>query len=770
MVKWLLVLALALSCRTHAAVAEPATYRSYGEWTASDIGGGGYVLGVRFTTDPDRLYAWTDVGGAHRSDDGGLTWRNMTYRLPYGDPEGPAGRGLLYVRDLLADTTDADHVILMLGNQFHAPLGLYRSTDGGETWSHVHRVAAAGDGDARGYGGVLVRSPHDPDVLYAAGLGDGLHQSNDNGESWARLGGPAVQPSGLLVDVDSPDTLYLASLTTDTSANAEVANLPGERLKLDGGLRRSIDGGASWQVLLDTDVRDVAQHRLRDGVMPNLYIVGPDGRSVRVSGDAGQTWSPIETGLHLLKEGGDHWNSHGTYGNLTEAHGSLFLLSTRGDIYKLAEDGASWTRIGPEVVHDPEDWFGATAEHPTYGTDWVNTLSAAADIAIDPNDPARMAVTDWYSVYLSHDRGRTLVNRTEGLENTYIDALVQSPDPSMQDVVHLGMADMGYFRSTDAGASFTGVSNRSVITNNIKSLSVPAWDPDRVYAVGPTPPGGGWWAGVVFISDDAGQTWRQSEMIGLPEMSEPGARAHTILAPDAEPGVVYLAVAGEVDGSGGGVYRSTDAGDTWRLDSAGLPVQSGQSFFRRESFQVGHELTAGPGGTLYALDQDRGRLFRRAAGADAWAPVATPAPFADVAADPHRAGRLFAAAPASFPSVLEPGDGTAGLYRSDDRGETWQRLRTPEAAPDPRHIAIDRLAADRLAVGTDAGVILSRDGGATWTHLDRSLPGRVGWNRGAFAGSRLIVGSGGLGCYWIDLERERPPAAGDGVALPDRTP
>ena len=43
------------------------------------------------------------------------------------------------------------------------------------------------------------------------------------------------------------------------------------------------------------------------------------------------------------------------------------------------------------------------------------------------------------------------------------------------------------------------------------------------------------------------------------------------------------------------------------------------------------------------------------------------------------------------------------------------------------------------------------DGGDTWTHLDTSLPGRVDWNKGAFAGDRLVVGTGGVGVYWIDV-------------------
>jgi hypothetical protein len=59
---------------------------------------------------------------------------------------------------------------------------------------------------------------------------------------------------------------------------------------------------------------------------------------------------------------------------------------------------------------------------------------------------------------------------------------------------------------------------------------------------------------------------------------------------------------------------------------------------------------------------------------------------------------------------------------------------------------------NRVASATLDGVVLSTDGGETWTELDKSLPSRID-NIPGFAGERLIVGSGGSGAFWMPLSK-----------------
>ena len=710
-------------------------FRQYGDWTASAIGGGGYIVGAAFTSDPDRLYAWTDVGGAHRSDDGGHSWRNITATLPYGGDT--ASRGMLYCRDLLTDPEDPDRALIAIGYHWSPRYGIYRTTDAGETWIQVQELWVCGDDETRGHGSVLTRSVSDPDTIWAAALLDGTFVSRDNGDTWEAAGGPELQPGDIHVDRTNPDRVWLGGTAMDSWVSEDRANSEG-KLKLPGGLYRTDDAGANWTRLAsdlgdDIEVLDIDQ----DPTNPErLIAIFPDARTVQRSDDGGRTWDEITDGLDLSSSGLNSASS-GTYANLTATKDTLYILSTRGDIYELNDAGNGWRVLPRRTVNEPDNWWGATANDPSYDTDWVTTFAAAACLAVNPRNPAHFIITDWYSVYQSEDRGRTWDNTTDGLEVTYIDCLEQDPNDPM--IVHMGMADNGYFKSTDGGERFTGYTHDTGISNNIKSLSMPASDPNRVYAVGPAPPGGGWYAGHVFISEDGGLSWRDSKMDGLPAMGESAHRAHTILADDDAPDTVYLTVAQAVGPDGGGVYRSTDGGDTWSAMSEGLPV--GTEFFRYDAWGGGKEFALSANGTMLANSIENGLLYRRSADDDGWVEVELPSgtSFNSVRADPHRTGRFYATGPDS------------GFHRSDDDGQTWTHMPTPAAAPGPKQLTVDRVVPNRIALGTHHGVVLSTDAGDTWTVLDQSLPGRVDWNKGAFAGNRLVVGSGGTGCYWIDL-------------------
>ena len=136
---------------------------------------------------------------------------------------------------------------------------------------------------------------------------------------------------------------------------------------------------------------------------------------------------------------------------------------------------------------------------------------------------------------------------------------------------------------------------------------------------------------------------------------------------------------------------------------------------------------------------DKGLVYWRASANEARRKVAMDfggAPFG-VSADPHHAGRF------------NIGVKSSGLYRSDDGGQTWRKLNAPGVS----YLEIDGIKPDRIAAGTIDGVLLSRDGGETWVALDKNLPARVEWLELAFAGDRLLVGTGGSGVFWIDLSR-----------------
>ena len=724
--------------------ASPA-FRRYGHWRSGAVGGGGYVQGVRVApSDPQIVYSWNDVGGLHRSDDGGRTWHALHGNLP-------TARANYYVGELSVDPRDANKLVVTTGYRYEPATGVFVSDDGGRTFRQTLRAMNATLVD-RWAGNTLGRDAGDPGRLVTASTADGVYESLDDGGSWREIGLRQIHPRDLDLDASNPQRMWVVAGKFEEWMNAEYAQwlpkAPSGKTRLRGGLYRTADDGASWQELAGEEA-DFWQ-LIQDPQQPDtLYAIADKQATVRRSIDGGTTWQAFTDGLTLEVPPTPWQTSEGKYQMLAAGPDFVLCGSSNGTVYRLDAGGTRWGKIERQSVDTPADWWGSTPEHPTFGADYSTVFQATNSLSIDPADAAHWYMTDWFSIYQTRDAGRTWTWTTDGLEDTYAEAL--EGDPSDSSVVHLGFGDIGYFRSTDGGAAFGGRSARSVITNNVRSISVPASRPTRVYATGPTPPGGGWWAGVAFVSDDKGQSWRVSPMNGLPEMSEAKHHGNTILSPDAEPQTAYLCVSGAVGPGGGGLYRSDDAGDNWTWQDAGLPA--GAVFFRADIWGGGDDLALGSDGSAVAIrgykegESGGANIYFRPAGQTNFRAADSDLRPRDVQADPHHAGRFYLACQDN------------GLYRSDDGGRTWRKLATPEHAPKAYNVIVDRARPDRLAAATANGHILSVDGGETWIELDKSIPHRVGFGMGAFAGDRLVVGTGGSGVYWIDVSDPAAVAA-----------
>ena len=719
-------------------------FRQHGRWTASDLGGGGFVMGVAVAaSDPTVCYSWNDVGGFHRSDDGGRTWHALHGNLP-------TTRANYYTGELLVDPRDADRIVVQTGYRYLPRTGVYVSDDGGRTFRNTLPILLASE-VGRWSGSTMARHAGDPDRLAVAGTIDGVWTSADNGETWREAGMKGVHPRDLDVDRADPDRMWIvAGAFEDYVADEYKPGFPVEdgKLRLPGGLHRTDDGGATWERLADeaADFWQVIQDPTDADV---LYAITDGQGRVRRSGDGGATWSEFAEGLTLADAALPSHPVAECYQILATAGEGVIVGSAVGDLYRLDRDAGRWDKIVAEAVEVPDDWWGATRDDPVYGSDWIDVFKATCSLSVDPNDAERWYMTDWYSIYETRDGGRTWRWSTEGLEDTYVQELEQ--DPSDPRVVHAGLADIGYFRSEDGGRRFLGRSNDAVVTNNVRSLSVPASRPERVYAASCEVPGGGWWAGIIFASDDKGVTWRRTAMNGLPEMSEGGHHGNTVLALDDEPDAVYLCVSGPVGPGGGGLYRSDDGGESWAYQDVGLPA--GEAFFRENIWGGGQDLAVSPDGSMVATkhthenNSAEGNVWFKPAGSAKFEKAPGTFDPQDVKADPHADGRFYLSARGS------------GLFRSDDGGATWRELDLPAGTPVPANVIVDRVVPGRLAVSTSDGFALSTDAGDSWRALDKSVPHRVQFGMGAFAGDRLVVGTGGSGLFWIDVGE---PAATQG--------
>lgn len=683
-----------------------AAHRTYGPWHSAVIGGGGFLQHLVWApADPRRAYLSSDVGGCWRSDDGGTTWRMLLTDMP-SEPQSYAVRGLV------VDPRRSDTVLIAVDS------GVWRSQDGGRTWARTLTAAWRGNGKHRGAGRILVIDQFDPDRIYAAAIGSGFHTSVDRGLTWIRSGPEGLYPVALLQDTTNSERLWLSSLP---------ARVDG--VSFAGGLHMSSDRGQTWESICTQGVAEMVQRCDRPDT---LIALTADAARVASSDDRGRSWRQCDEGLAPPS---DDVRSDGTYGALTATPDAVLLGGNGGSFYRLATGNEGWEQIDwrREDV-DEQGWWGALDASRTrhFG-------SCLSWLTVHPTDPHHWAFTDWYALYQSTTAGSTWKLTIDGVEMAVVHVVVQ--DPGNPSRVHVGAADIGYFRSLDHGSTFKQIS--SGISNNIKHIAVSASDPQRLYAVGPQT--WEWEANQVFCSSDGGSSWRRPAMRGLGNMSS--RRCNTVTVHPSNRDECYLVLDGPVQPDGGGVWRSTDAGESWIWIGQGLPAIA--HCFRHDIWVAGPEVAVSADGSLVACSDDTGRVFRRVS--DTWQEL----PFGSdtgganaIVADPGQTGRFW----------LCRKEG--GLWRSDDQGTSWLRATTLDAWS----VALDVRNPQLVAINGRRGVHLSRDAGATWTNVDATLPNRQLRNLVAFAGDRLIVGSGGNGIFWCavkDVPR-KAQASGDG--------
>ncbi|WP_309386360.1 WD40/YVTN/BNR-like repeat-containing protein [Cerasicoccus frondis] len=681
----------------------------YGHWRSSKIGGGGYLLNV-VTNDvnPDIVYTHSDVGGIFRSDDGGRNWRMLHNNV---EPQS-----LDCVRDMLVDPQNPDIIIAAVGNQWTPMQGLYKSTDGGQSWKEVYHTQVFGNGPNRSMGRILQRSPDEPQTIYAAPGIEGVLVSRDDGETWESIGIDNLYVNDFKVDQTNAQYMFICASERKMSSRQAWGGATTKH-ELGGGLFRSDDGGQTWGKLSDEAPLEIIQSPME----PRRWYGIFNSMRVKYTNDAGGTWIDASEGLDLADS-----RPRPTDGNSYRAIGAgpdfLILANGQGKFFVKKSVNSPWVEVESERIQG--DWFARSRPNS-----WDKFGRATASIVVDPNDENHWFFTDYYTVYQSWDAGKTWTLTIDGIENTVIHAVVQMPhDPS---IVHMGMADNGYFRSDDGAASFQHTTGSF---DNCKAIAVAPSDTDMVYLLAPKTHG--WYADTVYMSSNAGKSFKRMAMGGVPKGKD-DYRVNSIAVDSEDPYKLYIGVSGNVAPGQGGVWVSTDLGDTWSWDSEGLP--QGKGFFQSSIWDAGYQLARNRNGSMVAIQNKA--VYRRSSDAEPWQladiqPSNGWSKFMQVFSSPSETGVYY---------VSEQG---GGLYRSEDSGVTWRQVldRGVES------MAIDLNNSQRLAVslhGND-GLLLSTDGGETWEALDNHIPQRHRLKL-AFAGDRLVVGTPGNGVFYLPL-------------------
>ena len=526
--------------------------------------------------------------GIYKSTDAGKTWTHLGLRDGFQIPA------------LAVDPRDPNRVFAaVLGHPYgpNEERGLFRSTDGGQTWEKsIYKNANTGASDVE-------IDPSNPDVIYASmwevregpwednnevnGTGGGLFKSTDGGNTWHPL------TNGLPKDLSQ---IYVAIAPTDPRRLYATLGTASGAL----AVYRSDDAGDSWSKATD-DPRPSGRIGGGDLPIPRVDSKNPDivysaSTVTMKSTDGGKTWS----GFRGAPGGDDYQN---LWINPNDPN-VILLVSDQGALVTV-NGGATWS----SWYNQPTAQIYHVAVTTTFPY-WVcggQQESGSVCIASRGNDGA-ITYREWHPVgaieygYVTPDPldpdiiyggGRSEVSkfhwstgqvqnitpiplRTAKYRTDRTEPLLFSPlDPHV-----LYFASNVLFKTTDGGNSWQTISSdltreNPAVPSSVGTLIPKGADQQRgvIYALAPSFKNiNTLWAGtddgLIWLTRDGGNNWNDITPPGL----TPWSKVTQISASHFDDDTAYASVSRfRIDDERPYIYRTHDGGKTWKLITAGLP-------------------------------------------------------------------------------------------------------------------------------------------------------------------------------------------------------
>jgi len=666
--------------------------------------------------DPLVFYFGASHGGVWKSEDAGTYWRNISDGFFKTAPVGAI------------DVSLSNPSVLYVGMGESCPRqdvtpgdGVYKSTDGGATWTHV------GLAETKHIAKIRIH-PTNPDLVYVAAVGDefgtnperGVFRTKDGGQTWERVLYKSDQAGAwdLSMDPTNPNVLYASINQFLRPPWDEISGGP------DSGLYKSTDGGNTWTEL-------TRNPGLPRGVVGRIGVSLSPARPSRV-------WALIEAD-----------------------QGGLFRSDDSGQTWQRIVERRDWQRDASSYMHvvadtkDPD-----TVYVPDYQL-WRSTDAGASFTSlpmphgdhhalwIDPKDPTRMIEgndggatvtlnggTTWSTLYNQPTAalfGLAIDNhfpyRLYGTQNDNTHISV----PSRTDDVAIPFGASEWINAGEGGE--TAVKPDGSVVYAGDRTAIYRWDRNNKQAP------------VISVWPD--------NQFGTPVKDLKYRMYYTfpILLSPHDPGVLYTA--------GNIVFRTTDEGYSWEAISPdlttnqqdkmeglyGRPITSFTSSLYHvclahaiaESPLERGELWFGSDDSTVQVSRDGGQNWENVSPSDLpeWATIDT------IDVSPHDRGTAYLAA-----HRYKMADRTAYLYKTTDYGRSWQKITNGIRENDfARVIREDPIRRGLLYAGTETGVYVSFDAGESWQSMQRNLP-PVPVHYMLVKDNDLVLGTHGRG-FWI---------------------
>ncbi len=668
--------------------------------------------------------------GLFRSDDGGKTFN-------------PAGLDQTdRIARIVIDPTDSNTIyVAALGKLYSegGARGVFRSRDGGKTWTHVLHGATPWTGAID-----LVLDPRDSKMLYASlwersrrpwkftesGKGSGIYKSSDAGEHWERLSNGFPQHEkvgriGLAIAASKPDTVY-----------ASVDNwepLPEEQ----------------W----DLGDQALTPKRLKKMSKAEFLRQDPEAIESFIRGNDLDTNLDAKKLIEMVKS--DELTLKDLLAKLTDANAQLFDTDIKGlEIYRSDDAGLHWRRANESLLREVDYTYGYyfgqirvapdDAEHvyaqglpliesQDGGKSWhgLNQPKVHVDyheLWIDPNFPKRMIVGNDGGADVSYDGGKTWLKLDAQPLGQFYAITYDMADPYN---VYGGLQDNGSYKGSSKTQWELGQDWKEIGGGDGMYVAVDPRDNATVYT--------GYQFGYYKRSGPNGN----HEVRPRPAIKATPLRYNwdtPVILSSHQPDIVYFGA--------NRLFRSLDKGETWSAISPDLTQAKQRGNVPYATITTISESPKQFG--LIWVGTDDGAVQVTDDGGVQWRNVGKNLPVrwvSRVEASHFERNRVYIAK-----NGYRDDDSTAYLYRSEDLGKSWTDIAKGLPAEAINVVREDPVNENVLYVGTDRGVYVSLDRGAHWQGLQSNLPNVPVHDLAVHPREReLIVGTHGRSVWILDV-------------------
>lgn len=656
--------------------------------------------------------------------------------------------------------------------------GVWKTTDGGRTWGNIS------DGYFGGSIGSITVAPSDPNVIYVGGgektvrgnvsFGTGLWKTEDAGQTWTSCGLKTSRHiARVRVHPNNPDIVY-AAVMGDLFKDSD-----------ERGVYKSTDGGKNWKRVLFANSSsgavdlcvDPSNHRILYATTWNVrrtpYSLssGGEGSALWKSTDGGETWQNISKAEGLP---GGIWGIAGVavaYNNNQIVY--AIIENENGGVYKSEDGGKTWKKQNDDRSLRQRAWYYTRIYTDTQNDDAVYVLNVNYHKSIDggktfksyeaphgdhhdlwiaPENPQRMIIGDDGGAQVTYDGGETWSTYHNQPTAQFYRVVTDNHFPYRIYVAQQDNSTLRIPHRTTGGA-ITEEDWEETAGGESAHIAVDPKDDEIVY--------GGSYGGFLTRYNHRTNSvrginvWPDNPMgHGAEGMKYRFQWNFPIFFSRHDKNKLYAA--------SNHLHVTEDQGVTWKLVSPDLTRNEAEKLGPSGGPITKDNTSVEYYATIFAVNEspvqegliwagtDDGRLHVTRDGGTTWTEVTSPAMpkylmFNSVEPSAHEAGVCYVAG-----TSYKSGDYKPYLFKTSDFGKTWNQI--TQGIPDDyftRVVREDAVVKGLLYAGTEQGMFISFNDGENWQPFQLNLP-LVPITDLAIKNNNLIAATQGRSLWMID--------------------